>query len=444
MQMAWSMFEGKPLAAKLFVIGLIVLGLLIPLSMLRGLILERSQMRNQAVETVARGWGGSIAVGGPMLRVPFDVENKSSTGEVSTKSHQLYILAQYLDMQATIDHTVTRRIGIYEIPVYLVRARLSGTFKMTDVVAAAAMGPYPTATFHWKEASVRLPLSDVRSIREFSGATVGQHTVAFGPALADGLPGVEARIDLSEFLKDESTPFSAQLVLAGSQSLNFVPTAATTTVDLVSDWPDPQFQGAFLPAQFTIDGHGFSAHWQVLALNRAFSQSWVDTHVDSAQFGNAAYGVNLFQSVDVYQRSERAVKYALLFISLTFLSFFAWESLGKVRVHAVQYFLIGLALSTFYLLLIALAEHLAFWLSYWLGAAALVGLLGFYISGAMDSARLGAMIAVVMTLVYGLLFVLVLSESYALLIGAIALFAALAAVMAATRRLSWELATSQR
>jgi inner membrane protein len=315
---------------------------------------------------------------------------------------------------------------------------------MTDVMAAAAMGPYPTATFHWKEASVRLPLSDVRSIREFSGATVGQHILTFGPALSDGLPSVEARIDLSEFFKDESLPFSAQLVLAGSQSLNFVPTAATTRVDLVSDWPDPQFQGAFLPAQYTIDGHGFSAHWQVLALNRAFAQSWVDTRVDSAQFGNAAYGVDLFQSVDVYQRSERAVKYALLFISLTFLSFFAWESLGKVRVHAVQYLLIGLALSTFYLLLIALAEHLPFWLSYWLGAAALVGLLGFYISGAMDSARLGAMIAVVMTLVYGLLFMLVLSESYALLIGAIALFAVLATVMAATRKLHWDLETSQR
>jgi inner membrane protein len=112
--------------------------------------------------------------------------------------------------------------------------------------------------------------------------------------------------------------------------------------------------------------------------------------LDNSQFAKSEYGVDLFQSVDVYQRSERAVKYALLFISLTFLSFFAWESLGKVRVHAMQYLLIGLALSTFYLLLIALAEHLSFWLSYWLGAAALVGLLGFYISGAMNSVRRGA------------------------------------------------------
>ncbi len=438
------MFEGKPLAAKLTAIGLIVLGLMIPLSMLRGLILERSQMRNQAVETVAKGWGGSLTVGGLMLRVPFDVENKSNTGEISKQSHQLFILANDLDIQATIDHTTTRRIGIYGVPVYVVRAKLSGTFKMTDVMAAAALGPYPNAIFRWKESSVRLPLSDVRSVREFSSATLGQRRLTFGPALAVGLPGVEAGIDLSEFFHDQGLPFSAQLVLAGSQSLSFVPTAATTGVNLASDWPDPQFQGAFLPAQYMIDGHGFHANWQVLALNRAFAQSWVDNQVDSSHFADAAYGVDLFQSVDVYQRSERAVKYALLFISLTFLSFFAWESLGKLRVHAMQYLLIGLALSTFYLLLIALAEHLPFWLSYWLGATALVGLLGFYVSGAMGRVRLGAMIAAVMSLVYGLLFMLVLSESYALLIGAIALFSVLATVMVATRKLRWEVETTPR
>jgi inner membrane protein len=412
--------------------------------MLRGLVLERSQMRNQAVETVAKGWGGSLTVGGPMLRVPFDVESKSNTGEVSRKSHQLFILASDLDIQATIDHTTTRRIGIYGVPVYLVRAKLSGTFKMTDVLAAAALGPYPTAKFRWQEASVRLPLSDVRSVREFNGATIGQRSLTFGPALPQGPAGVEAGIDLSEFFREQILPFSAQLVLAGSQSLSFVPTAAVTRANLASDWPDPQFQGAFLPAQYTIDGHGFRANWQVLALNRAFAQSWIDNQVDSPQLANAAYGVGLFQSVDVYQRSERAVKYALLFISLTFLAFFAWESLGRVRVHAMQYLLIGLALSTFYLLLIALAEHLPFWLSYWLGAAALVGLLGFYVSGATDSVRLGAMIAAVMSLVYGLLFMLVLSESYALLIGAIALFAILATVMVATRKLRWDAGTPPR
>src|SRR5258708_6358009 len=228
------MFEGKPLAAKLTAIGLIVLGLMIPLSMLRGLILERSQMRNQAVETVAKGWGGSLTVGGLMLRVPFDVENKSNTGEISKQSHQLFILANDLDIQATIDHTTTRRIGIYGVPVYVVRAKLSGTCKMTDVMAAAALGPYPNAIFRWKESSVRLPLSDVRSVREFSSARLGQRSLPFGPALAVGLPGVEAGIDLSEFFHAQDFPFSPQLGLAAILSFGFFPPSPPATLNLPS------------------------------------------------------------------------------------------------------------------------------------------------------------------------------------------------------------------
>jgi inner membrane protein len=435
--MAWNIFEDRPLAGKIGLIGLIVAGLMIPLSMLRGLIAERSQMRTQAVATVAKGWGGSLSAGGPIIRVPFDVERKSRTGEISIESHQLYILADDLKVQATLEHAATRRVGIYGVPVYLVHINVNAGFRMSEVLAAAETGPYANMTLHWKEARIRLPLSDVRSVREIGSAAVGQHPLMFGPALANGIPGVEAKIDLSEFLQQESLPFSAQLILAGSESLNFLPTAAKSTLELQSNWPDPQFQGAFLPSQYHVDSHGFQAQWQVLALNRAFAQSWVDTQVDAAKLASAEYGVGLFQSVDVYQRSERAVKYALVFIALTFLSFLAWEALAQIAVHPVQYGLVGLALSTFYLLLIALAEHLPFWLSYWLGAAALAGLLGFYISGALNSVRSGAIVALMMSFVYGLLFMLVLSESYSLLIGAIALFAVLAAVMIATRRLRW-------
>ncbi|HEY0747815.1 MAG TPA: cell envelope integrity protein CreD, partial [Steroidobacteraceae bacterium] len=411
--MALRMFEGRPLAAKILVIGLIVLGLMIPLSMLRGLIVERSQMRTQAVDTVAKGWGGSLTVGGPMLRVPFDIERKSKSGEVSMESHQLYILADELNIQASLEHMMSRRIGIYGVPVYLMRIKMRGTFKIADVLAAAATGPYPSAIYHWKDASLRLPISDVRGIRKFIGAMVGEYPLAFGPALAEGFPGIKSKIDLSQFFQEASLPFSGEMMLAGSQSVAFLPTAVTTQASLQAPWPDPQYQGAFLPSQYAVDAHGFNAQWQVLALNRSFAQSWIDGQVDTNRMAGTAYGVNLFQSVDVYQRSERAVKYALLFIALTFLSFFAWESLGRLPIHTMHYLFIGLALSTFYLLLIALSEHLPFWMSFWLGAAALVALLGFYVSGAMDSSRLGVIISAVMSLVYGLLYMLVLSENYA-------------------------------
>ena len=375
--MAIRMFEDNPVAAKLFIIAGIALGLMIPLSMLRGLITERAMMRDQAVATVANGWGGGLTAGGPLLRIPFDVLRHAANGETLIETHQLYALADDLDVHAILVNDKPRSVGIYQVPVYLVRVKLSGHFKLKEMFAAATVGgPGAAATYHWNEARLRLPLSDVRSMREFDTASLAGVALEFGPAPAAGSPagdfsGVEAKVDLSRFSGESSLPFAMELLLAGSQSLAFLPTAAHTQAALQADWPDPQFQGAFLPSKHQIDARGFSARWQVLALNRDFAQTWVDKEVDAAKMSSARFGVGLFQSVDVYQRSERAVKYALLFISLTFLTFFAWELLGHARVHAVQYLFIGLALSTFYLLLIARSEHLAFWLSYWLGAAAL-------------------------------------------------------------------------
>ena len=275
-------------------------------------------------------------MGGAILRVPFEVQRKSQDGAVTMQWHQLYILADDLHIQATVDHTRMRRVGIYGVPVYLMHVALNGSFKMADVLAAAAAGPYPDATYHWKEASIRLPLSDVRSIRELTLARAGQHSLIFGPAHAEGLPGVESKIDLSEFFQDPNVPFSAQMVLAGSQAVAFLPTAATTQAKLDASWPDPQFQGSFSPTEYTIDARGFHAQWQVLALNRDFPQSWMDAKAGTPCLTSSAFGAGFYQSVDVYQRSERAVKYALLFIALTFLSFFAWESLGKRRIHPVR------------------------------------------------------------------------------------------------------------
>jgi inner membrane protein len=219
--------------------------------------------------------------------------------------------------------------------------------------------------------------------------------------------------------------------------LSVLPLGSTTTAALKSGWPHPSFQGAFLPASRSISADGFEARWQVLELNRSYRQAWLEGEVNEATLAESAFGVGLFQAVDIYQRGERAIKYALLFIALTFLTFLAWEHIARVRLHPLQYLLVGLALSMFYLLLIALSEHVAFALAYLIAAVALVMLIGVYVAGALKGRARGAAASAVMTVVYGLLYVLVLSEDYALLLGAIILFSALAAVMLATRKLDW-------
>jgi inner membrane protein len=204
-----------------------------------------------------------------------------------------------------------------------------------------------------------------------------------------------------------------------------------------SNWPHPSFYGSFLPAERTITADGFDARWQVLELNRSYAQAFSEEEISEAALDESAFGVGLYQTVDVYQRSERAVKYAILFIALTFLTFFAWEQVTRNPLHPLQYLMIGLALSIFYLLLIALSEHISFGVAYLAAAIALVALIGVYVAGALRSSMRGGIASAAMSAVYALLYALVLSEDYALLLGAIVLFVALAAVMLVTRRIDW-------
>jgi inner membrane protein len=437
--MALKILGNYPVAGKVVTIGLIILALMIPLTMLKGLISERTYMRNQAYDTVAQGWGGRLTTGGPMLRVPFDVTHKSKDGEITVTRHQLYALANDLSIDADIvEEAEPRHVGIYQVPVYQVRVKLRGSFDGAALVNAADRN----GAYRWELARLRLPLSDVRSVRELSIARFGERDLKFGPAEPGAYSAIEAPVDLSVTRTSAKIEFNIELKLAGSQALSLLPLAAVTRVAMKSTWPHPKFEGAFLPADHAISSDGFSAQWQVLEVNRDYPQFWDGGEVDETKLQASAFGVELFQSVDVYQRNERAVKYALMFVALTFLSFYAWELLSGTAMHPMQYLFVGLALSTFYLLLIALSEHLAFATAYWLGAGALIALLSVYISGALRSRKNGAFVGTLMGLVYGLLYLLVLSESYSLLMGAIALFAVLAVVMLATRNVRWYAAES--
>jgi inner membrane protein len=174
----------------------------------------------------------------------------------------------------------------------------------------------------------------------------------------------------------------------------------------------------------------------VLELNRNYSEAWQAGDVTPDALVQSRFGTELFQSVDAYQRTERAIKYALLFIALTFMTFFAWEQVSGTKLHPLQYLLVGLALSTFYLLLLALSEHLSFWGAYAIAAGALVALITVYVSGVVDPRR-GSIVGGAIAVIYALLYVLIRSEDYALLIGSIVLFAVLAIVMISTRRVQW-------
>lgn len=419
---------------KAILIGGIVLLLLVPLMMLRGLVEERAQLREEAYSRVAEGWGGDSVVGGPVIVIPTErtvLENDKRR----TQRIDLYLLPSQLN--AKIDMKMQaepRYVGIYAVPVYLTSLQLTGAFDLTS------LKPYlnqPEVTYLWDQARVRLPLSQSRSLREVVVARVANVELKLAPAARSLLRGVEASVAIDPSVSTSGVDFKFDLVIAGSRGLAFLPVGSETSVTMHSNWPHPAFQGSFLPVEHSISNTEFDARWQVLELNRPYRQVWLETEVDEATLMESTIGIGLYQSIDVYQRAERAIKYALLFIALTFLTFFAWEQLSGLRLHPLQYLLVGLALSMFYVLLIALSEHIAFLYAYTTAATALVSLMGIYISGALRSTRRGIIVAAAMSLIYGLLYALILSEDYALLMGAITLFAALATVMIATRRIDW-------
>jgi inner membrane protein len=428
------LFDSGSVTFKAAVVGFMVLMLLVPLMMLRGLIQERSALRDQAFDRVAEGWGGPASVGGPILIVPIETGITGRDGNKTVRT-DAYLLPARLDVRVRLTtEPEPRYVGIYSVPVYQASIEAKGQF---DLQSLASLATGEESRYLWEQARIRVPLSESRSLREVRTARVGDRELALRPGSAGQFRGIEAPIDLTGASENRTLEFVFDAAISGSREFLVLPLGSITSVFMQSDWPHPSFRGGFSPVEREVNTAGFAARWQVLELNRSYGQAWTAGQVDETLVAGSGLGVGLYQSVDVYQRAERAVKYALLFIALTFLTFFAWEQLSAVRLHPLQYLLVGLALSMFYVLLLALSEHIRFALAYVISAVALVILMGVYIAGALGSRRRGLVIAAAMGLVYSLLYALILSEDYALLMGAIALFTALAAVMIATRKIDW-------
>jgi inner membrane protein len=228
-----------------------------------------------------------------------------------------------------------------------------------------------------------------------------------------------------------------RLALAGSDSLRLLPAGSDTEVHLSSLWTDPSFEGAYLPVERAVNEAGFEAKWKVLRLARGFPPQWKSGDVALAQLDSSLVGVRLLSPVDAYTTTDRAVKYELLFIYLTFGAMFLVEVMARRRVHPVQYALIGFALCLFYLLLLSLAEHTGFLVAYATAAVAITLLIAGYSRAVLGTRGRTAAVAALVSTLYLYLFVLLQIQDYALLVGSVGLFVALAIVMYLTRGIDW-------
>lgn len=400
--------------------------LLIPLALLASLVAGRTAQRDAAVQSVARGWGDRQWVAGPLLAIPVTIETDPA------RTCDWYVLPEQLDVSVELQVQETRRrLGLYDVPVYIARIRAKGVFDLPREITRLTRDG-TSLHVHFEQARLLLPVQDPRGLRDLTSVT--QEVLNFEPSGGFPIPVLAAPLNIPAA---GPHAFDVSFDLAGTQSLEFLPLARDVRVQARGNWRDPGFTDGFLPTERRIDAHGFTASWQVLDLNRTYGDRWFQGSTSKETLLASGFGIELVQPVDIYQRSTRAVKYGGLFIALSFLTLFLVENLQHRPVHPIQYGLMGLALSVFYLLLLALAEHIGFLLAYLLATAALCILMSVYLAGGFRSARAGLVSGGIFAATYALLYLLVSSENYALLVGSVALFALLATTMFLTRKFDW-------
>jgi inner membrane protein len=422
---------------RLFFLVFLALLLQIPIAMIGRLVTERQERRQGAVTEVSSKWGNAQSITGPALVVPYIhqwTEAAAGGQQVTrTETRNAVFLPERLHIGAKVDSDIRNR-GIFAVPVYKLDLTVDGEFARPNF---ADLGINPTVV-DWKRAHLALGISDARAIQQESSVTWNEKRVPFLPGtggFAEGGTGIHAPVGLSDTTQRVS--FSFPLTLNGSQSLDVVPFGRTTVVEMQGDHGSPSFQGNWLPAERTVTDSSFTAKWSISFLGRSYPQAWISDASTQEAINNSRFGVQLVSTVDHYRMAARSVKYAFLFILLTFATVWLIEILAGVRVHTIQYLMLGAALCLFYLLELSLSEHLGFPFAYVLASAAVVGMVAAYSLVILRRPARAMIIAVAVTLLYAYLYLLLMTEDYALLIGSVGLFAILGAIMYATRRVDW-------
>lgn len=434
----------RPLLFKFAAIGGLILLLLIPIGLIGNSIDERRTTHEAVLQDIARSSSYRQTLIGPVLVLPYRKierswrlnEKKEKYLEESEVAGQLYFLPEVYRVNGDLV-TETRKRGIYEARLYHANTKISGGFVITENFGITE----DFANYQFVAPYVAMGISDIRGIENSLKLTIDNQQIDFAPGsqlkiLGDG---VHATLPLLKQGVVNNLSFSLDLVLQGTEQFSIVPIGKETHVELHSDWPHPSFTGDFLPVERSIDAAGFSARWQTSYFSTNLAEYFYQCVGNSncEQFNQRNFGVSMVDPVNQYVKSDRAIKYALLFIALTFASFFLFEVLKRLAVHPVQYGLVGLALALFYLLLLSLSEHIGFGLAYILSSLACVLLIGFYVGHVLRSFRRSLGFSLGLTLLYGLLFGLLSAEDYALLMGSILLFAMLGTFMLLTRKVDW-------
>ncbi|MEO0044371.1 MAG: hypothetical protein RL329_3819 [Bacteroidota bacterium] len=426
-----SVWERYSSFFKAAIILFLVIVMQIPIQMISALLSERSMRQRTAAAEMSVNWGLEQTVTGPILSVPYYI-NEDENGKSVRKLVYAHVLPATLNVNGTIlPEKLHRRV--YEVVVYNSKNKFSGEFDLKKFNSLNI----PASDIVWDKCVLGMGISDLRGIEERIKLKWNQVETEFGSGVGANWmvnTGVHVPVAVSANAQTNYT-FEFDLELKGTAKLYFVPVGAETKVKMTSKWTTPSFTGAYLPAIRRVTKEGFTADWKVSNLNRQYPQMW--KHGSHPVLESSAFGVNLMLSNDHYAKIERTIKYSFLLIALTFMVFFFMEVLNRKKVHPFQYILIGLAMCIFYSLLLSFSEHLNFDIAYFVAALMTVGLIGFYTMGIFKDKKYAMGVTSILAGLYVFVFVVVRMEEQSLLMGSVGLFVVLAAVMYLSREVDW-------
>jgi inner membrane protein len=290
-----------------------------------------------------------------------------------------YFLPEALDITGDVQ-TQTLHRGIYDAAVFRGQITIAGRFEAPDMTALKI----EPADVQWKDAAVTLAVSDLRGTREGLVLDWGgvKKLLQPGSQLPGYTTGITAPLAAEQPLA--ASQFSIALDINGSGGIFFAPFGVQNQVTLKSNWPDPGFRGAFLPAERSVRQDGFDAKWKVSYYGRDYPQRWT-SRVGNERFTTTSvttslFGTEFLKVLDAYRYVERSIKYGVLFFVLVFTTFFLFEITARQKIHPLQYLMVGAALCLFYLALLSASEFIGFSLSYLIAAVAATGLITWYCS----------------------------------------------------------------
>jgi inner membrane protein len=417
----------ESVALRIILVGCLIVLLLIPLWMVQFLVSERRVYRDGAVREISKSWAGPQTIAGPLLTLVTNHEHISKDGAKSFSKKRTFYLPENLSIEAKVIPEKRYR-GIYSAIVYKTDLIIKGNF---DLLKLKEKLNDPNLA----ESYLSINIDDPKGIQQNVTLKWDDVIQKISPGLKDKnifTNGFHSEITINK--EKAVCSFELNLTLNGVDDLNFVPMGKNTDVSVSSTWSNPGFVGNFLPAEREVNENGFSASWGVNHFNREFPQEWDNQHYDVFK---DKFGVRFVIPADEYQQTMRSSKYGLLIIILTFVSFFLVEVFSGKAIHPIQYLLIGLALVIFYSLLLSLSEYILFQYSYLIAGSLVIGLITLYTKSIYKNRNIVLSISAMLISFYGFVYVLLQLQDYSLLLGNIALFLILAAIMFFTRKVNW-------